>query len=108
MKELVKSFRAGRVGRGMFFLLMFGSAFLFVGIGVVVDGSIRGTLEGSPTWILGVSIIGWWVFAIYCSVLRLRDLGMSTWWLPAIFVPVLNIYLIAKLFLFAGYERAQP
>lgn len=105
--ESAKGFRAGRLGRGKYFLVIFGSMFLFVGAGLLVDGLIRGTFEGSPTAIMWVPIIGWWIFAFYCSVLRLRDLGMSAWWLLAIFVPILNIYLLAKLFLFAEPERAQ-
>lgn len=99
-------FRVGYLGRGVYALSVFGSMFLFMGAGLLVDGLIRG-FEGSPSAILWIPIVAWWAFAVYCSVLRLRDLGMSTWWLVSIFIPFLNIYLIVKLFLFTSSKQVK-
>lgn len=87
--------------RGMYFLLLLGSMFVFVGAGLAADALIRGTVEGQPGAVMIVPIILWWPYAIYISVRRLRDMRMSAWWLAALLVPFLNLYPSLKL-LFGG------
>lgn len=105
--ESARGFRVGRLGRGVYALSIFSSMFAFMGVGLLINGLIRGGFEGSPSAILWVPILAWWTFAIYCSVLRLRDLDMSLWWLVSIFIPFLNIYLIVKLFLFTSSKQVK-
>ena len=105
--ESARGLRAGRLGRGAYFLYMVGSMFLFIFVGVIIDGIIRGSFEGQPSAILILPMVGWYAFAIYCSILRLRDLNMTAWWLLGLLVPAVNIYVAVKLFLFAAPEQVQ-
>jgi uncharacterized membrane protein YhaH (DUF805 family) len=93
--------------RGMYFALFISSMFLFVGVGLLIDSLIWGTQEGQPKPFMVVTQISWYVFAIYITIRRLRDLDMSLLWLVAVFVPVLNLYLAVKLLFFPSVAKAE-
>lgn len=99
-----------RLNRSTYLLSLLVSMFLFVGLGLVLDAVIKAifgieTVDNEPTALLLIFILGWWVYAIYCIIRRLHDLGMSSWWLISAFVPFLNLFIGLRLLFLRGTDK---
>ena len=72
-----------------------------IGVGVLLTAVINGFVQNgeiSGFWLFIFAMFAGWV-AVTSSIKRVRNIGLNPWWLITVFIPYLNIVVLAILFL---------
>lgn len=72
-----------------------------IGAGVLLTAVINGFVQNgeiSGFWLFVFAMFAGWV-AVTSSIKRVRNIGLNPWWLVTVFIPYLNIVVLAILFL---------